>query len=87
MANLKFGAAGLNNTTPLWAKWVFRGFAIVTTAAAFVISGDPGIPDELKVRILLYLKGGDMLILGLTKLFGLEPTTAAEKEAEENKVK
>lgn len=58
--------------TPLWAKWVFRVFIILTTAATFVIASDPGIPDELKVRIGVYMKGCDLLILGASKLFGIK---------------
>lgn len=70
---LKFGASGLANDTPMWARWAFRITAMITTAACFVVAGDPGIPDILKVRILLYLKGMDMVVLGLSKMFGVEP--------------
>lgn len=58
--------------TPLWAKWVFRVFALLTLAASFIVASDPGIPDEIKVRIIVYLKGADMLVLGLSKLAGVE---------------
>lgn len=80
MANLKFGPEGLVNETPMWAKWMFRIVALITTAAAFVVAGDPGIPDPIKVRVLLYLKGFDMLILGFSKLFGMQPEEKTEEQ-------
>jgi len=80
MANLKFGAEGLVNETPMWAKWMFRIVAILTTAAAFVIAGDPTIPDTIKVRVLLYLKGLDMVVLGVSKLFGMQPEEKTEEQ-------
>lgn len=58
--------------TPEWAKWTFRIVFILTTAATFVIASDPSIPDALKVRIGVYLKGFDMVIYGLSKGFGVD---------------
>lgn len=85
MADLKFGQAGLANETPIWAKWIFRIFSILTTAAAFVVAGDPSIPDMLKVRIMLYLKGADIVILGISNMFGLQPATQDELKIKEIK--
>lgn len=65
-----FGLPSLTKQTPEWAKWVFRFTFVFTTVAAFVVSADPGIPDPLKVRIGVYLKAFDMLIYGVSKLFG-----------------
>lgn len=81
MKNLKFGTDGILLETPAWAKWVFRITAILTTAVAFVVAGDPSIPDMMKVRILLYLKGLDIIVLGLSKMFGIIPE---EKEPADN---
>lgn len=60
-----------NLPTPLWAKWVFRIVAILTTVALFIIAGDPGISDDTKIRVAVYLKGLDMAVLGLSKMFGI----------------
>jgi len=81
MKNLKFGTDGILLETPVWAKWVFRITTILTTAVAFVVAGDPSIPDMIKVRILLYLKGLDIIVLGLSKMFGIIPE---EKEPADN---
>lgn len=74
MANT-FGPKAIVKQTPMWAKWMFRIVFILTTAATFVIASDPGIPDALKVRIGVYLKGFDMLVFGFSKLFGEEVET------------
>lgn len=58
--------------TPSWAKWVFRVFAILTTAATFIVASDPALKPETVVRIIVYLKGADMVILGLANMFGLK---------------
>lgn len=81
---LKFGPDGIMNATPIWAKWVFRATTIFTTAIAFVVAGDPSIPDMLKVRILLYLKGIDIVVLGLSKMFGIEPDDKKPKPGKHN---
>ena len=58
--------------TPMWATWTFRIVFLFTTAATFVIAGEPSIPDEMKVRIGLYLKGLDVVIWGMGKGIGIE---------------
>lgn len=68
-----FGVPSLTRKTPMWAKWMFRITFIATTVAAFVIASDPAIADELKVRLSVYMKGMDMFIFGLSKLFGEKP--------------
>ncbi len=68
----KFGTPeAIKSDTPQWAKWMFRGTIIVTTVITFVIASDPSIDDGLKVRIGVYLKALDMLVLGFSKMFGV----------------
>lgn len=62
----------LNKPTPMWATWVFRIVFILTGVAIFVISADPAILAETKVRISIYLKGLDLLIWGLTRALGVD---------------
>lgn len=64
-----FGA--ITSTTPIWAKWVFRGTLIVTSVATFIIAGDSHISAETAVRVGVYLKGLDLLAFGFSKLFGV----------------
>lgn len=68
----KFGISQVLNKTPNWAIWMFRIVFILTTVATFVIASDPSISDDLKVRIGVYLKGLDMLIFSISKLFGVD---------------
>jgi hypothetical protein len=72
-----FGVKAITRKTPEWAKWTFRVVFILTTVATFIIASDPAINDALKVRIGVYLKGLDMLIYGVSKLFGedIKPDT------------
>lgn len=58
--------------TPKWAQWTFRVTFILTTVATFVIASDPHLTDDVKVRIGVYLKGLDMVIYGVSKLFGVD---------------
>ena len=67
-----FTAKAIVSETPDWAKWTFRIVFAITGVATFVIAGDPSIPDELKVRIGVYLKGVDMFVFTLSKMFGVE---------------
>jgi hypothetical protein len=64
--------------TPMWATWVFRIFFILTGIATFIIAADPGIQDDTKVRLGIYLKGADMLIWGVTRAIGVEVTRDLE---------
>lgn len=64
-----FGA--VNSPSPQWAKWIFRGTAILTTVLAFYVAGTQLIPEQWKVEVMLGLKSLDMLTLGFSKLFGL----------------
>lgn len=72
----KIGISQIKSETPSWAKWMFRIVFILTTAATFIIASDPAIPDEMKVRIGVYLKGLDMIIYGISKMFGIEKEEA-----------
>jgi hypothetical protein len=69
---MNFGFDAITQETPIWAKWVFRIVFLLTTVATFVIAADPAIADDLKVRLTVYLKALDMIVFGLSKLFGIE---------------
>jgi hypothetical protein len=57
--------------SPLWAKWVFRGTLIVTSAITLVIAGTQLISEANKFEVLLMLKGIDALAYGFSKMFGI----------------
>lgn len=61
----------LNAPTPQAANWIFRIVVVVTTVAAFWISGTALVDEQHKVEIMLALKTIDMLTLGVGKLFGI----------------
>lgn len=69
---VSFGIEGLNNRTPLWAKNAFRITLLLTSVATFIIAGDAKIDAELAVQIGVYLKGLDLFVFGLSKMFGVE---------------
>ena len=81
MAKPAFGTVeALKADTPQWAKWMFRILILLTTIVTFIIASDPKIPDELKVRIGVYLKGADMFVLGIAKMFGVSTDTENDNE-------
>lgn len=61
----------ISKDTPKWAKWTYRITFAATTAACFVVSSDNHIPAELRVRIIVYLKGIDMLVYTILQGFGV----------------
>lgn len=61
--------------TPMWATWMFRIVFALTTVATFIIAGDDAIPDALKVRIGLYLKGFDVFIWTVARGLGVDKKT------------
>ena len=67
-----FTAKATVSETPQWAKWMFRVVFAITTVAAFIIAADPSIPDDTKVIVGVYLKGIDMLVFTISKMFGVE---------------
>ncbi|TWF38861.1 hypothetical protein FHW36_10684 [Chitinophaga polysaccharea] len=77
MADTKFGVSQLTTKTPAWANIAFYVVLTLTTAATFVVASDPAIPDDLKVRVGIYLKAFDFVSLGISKMFGVtvEPPT------------
>lgn len=66
-----FTKKAIVSETPEWAKWTFRIVFAITGVATFIIAGDPSIPDDVKVRIGVYLKGVDMLVFTISKMFGV----------------
>lgn len=74
MAETKFGVSQLTTKTPAWANIVFYIVLTLTTAATFVVASDPAISDSLKVRIGVYLKGFDFVVLAISKMFGVTVT-------------
>lgn len=72
MAQTKFGIDQIKIETPMWATWVFRIVFVLTGVATFVVASDPGIPNEIKLRVAVYLKALDMAVLGMSKLFGVQ---------------
>lgn len=61
----------LNAPTPLWARWLFRSVAILTTVASFWVGATHLISTENKVEVILAFKVLDMLVLGFSNLFGV----------------
>jgi len=62
----------IQKPTPMWATWTFRVVFLLTTAATMIIVSDPGIPDNMKVRIGAYLKGLDFVVWGLSRMIGVD---------------
>lgn len=68
------------NPTPAWATWVFRGVFLLTTAATIIIAAEPHIPDDVKVRIGVYMKAFDFVIWGLGKGIGVKKETFTSED-------
>jgi len=64
----------LNKPTPAWATTVFRVIFILTGVAAFIIVGSTMFDNDMKVEIVLWLKGVDMAVWAITRFLGVEVT-------------
>ncbi len=58
--------------TPMWATWVFRIIFLLTSAVLVIIAADGSISDEVKFKIALYLKAGDVVIWGIARGLGVD---------------
>lgn len=62
----------LTAPTPNWAKNVFKGTVIVTSVIMFWVLATKVIPPNIKDEVILILKSTDLLVLGVSRLFGVE---------------
>lgn len=67
----KFGISQLNNHNPKWVKLTFSIIILLTTAATFLIASLPQIANETKVEIGVYIKTFEIIVFGISKLFGI----------------
>lgn len=68
------GTVGFNPSapSPIWATWIFRIVFLLTMVATIIIAGDTHIPNDIKVRIFLYMKGFDVFVWGVAKGLGVK---------------
>lgn len=74
----KFGISQINNHTPKWVKLAFGILIILTSAATFLIASTTQIPNETKVELTVYIKTFEIIIFGISKLFGIEKEEITE---------
>lgn len=72
---VKFGLSQVNNRTPDSANWIFRGYFIISKAIigwlAVVKWLTPNEIYNVSMTVTLLV---DPIMLGFSKLFGIEPT-------------
>jgi hypothetical protein len=64
--------------SPIAATWAFRIVFLLTTAATIIITAEPNIPNDLKVRIFLYMKAGDFVVWGIARGLGVDKSQFQE---------
>lgn len=69
---IQFGVSQIQRPTPLWAKYTFRIVFLLLSVAVFMVSDYPGINESLKLLLLKWFSGINMLVWGLSKMFGVE---------------
>lgn len=67
----KFGTSQLNKPTPMWAKYTFRIVFLLLSFGVFMVSDYPGLNEQAKLLMLKWFSGINMLVWGLSKLFGV----------------
>jgi hypothetical protein len=68
----QFGFDSLAKHSPKWLVPAFSASIAIIGVIAFMVSGDPAIADELKLRINHYLTGITMLISVIAPFFGVD---------------
>lgn len=76
---VKFGLGQLTNSTPTFAKWIFRGYFIISKAiigylgALAALKGIDITITTLTIVTLTISLLLDPIMLGFSNLFGVEP--------------
>lgn len=68
----KFSTTSLVLETPKWAKIMFRIVFLLTTALTLFIAGTTLIDENIKYELMLAVKSLDVIIYGVSKMFGIE---------------
>jgi hypothetical protein len=72
---VKFGLNQVNNKTPEFANWIFRGYFVISKALIGWLAAikwlDTSQIYNVTITITLLI---DPIMLGFSKLFGIEPT-------------
>lgn len=75
----KFGLSQIQNPTPEYANWIFRGYFLISKAVlgwlgGLAAAGALNIPIKTMLFITLTISLlGDPIMLGFSKLFGIVP--------------
>lgn len=72
MKTNNFTAKSLVLETPRWAKVMFRIVFLLTTAFTLFVAGTTLIDDNVKFEVMLAVKSLDVMIYGISKMFGIE---------------
>ena len=70
MADFSFNSIPLE--TPRWAKVMFRIVFLLTTSLTLFIAGTNLIQENVKFELMLAVKSLDVMIYGISKMFGIE---------------
>lgn len=68
----KFSTKSIVLETPRWAKIMFRIVFLLTTAFTVFLIGTNLIQENVKLELMLAVKSLDVLIYGISKMFGIE---------------
>jgi len=68
----KFSPQAVALETPRWAKIMFRIVFLLTTAFTLFIAGTNLIEENVKFELMLAVKSLDVMIYGISKMFGIE---------------
>ena len=68
----QFSTKSIALETPRWAKIMFRIVFLITTAFTLFIAGTNLINENVKFELMLAVKSLDVVIYGVSKMFGIE---------------
>lgn len=76
-----FGLGSLEKETPLWAKWIFRGYFVFSKALIGWLAATQLFPKETLIEVVYFITLLlDPIFFGLSKLFGVQVDQAEPGE-------
>ncbi len=81
-----FGPQFIGNPTPMWAKWLFRGFFYITSTITVGLGIFTHVDPGIKLQISQWVLFSNMAVHGFLKNFGIK-VEDTDYYADQNKPK
>jgi hypothetical protein len=67
-----YGIAGLQNPTPKWATWLFRGEFLLNKGLTIILAGTHAIPQDKLAEYILWVTAIDTVFWAFARQVGIQ---------------